>query len=121
PLLKHMPVPHFRLPTMSLDVPVIVKAMEEAKPGESPRGEVSLPALRERFGELLDLHLERAKIKLSDTEKANLDEALNQTISIRAKPPYVSVSATYIADDLVSTAIKTLSDSKRSRSAVESS
>ena len=121
PLLKHMPVPHFRLPTMTLDVPVIVKAMEEAKPGESPRGDVALPALRERFGELLDLHLERAKIKLSDTEKANLDEALNQTMSSRAKPPYVSVSATLIADELVSTTIKTLSDSKRSRSAVETS
>jgi len=121
PLLKNMPVPHFRLPTMTLDVPVIVKAMEEAKPGESPRGEVALPALRDRFGELLDLHLERAKLKLSDTEKTNLDEVLYQTMSRLATPRYVSVSATHVADELVSTTIKTLSDARRSRSAVESS
>ena len=33
PLLKHLPVPHFRLPTMTLDVPVVVSGMEEVKPG----------------------------------------------------------------------------------------
>jgi hypothetical protein len=120
PLLRNMPVPHFRLPTITLDVPVVIKEMEEAKAGESPRGGVVLPAMRESFDRLLDLHLERAKIKLSDTEKANLDEALKQTISTSTQPPYVSINVIHIADELVSTAMKAIGDPKRKRSSVES-
>src|SRR4051812_7222602 len=64
PLLRHMPVPHFRLPTMTLDVPVAIKGMEEAKIRESPRGDVPLPVMRERFAAVLTSHMERAGITL---------------------------------------------------------
>lgn len=120
PLLRHVPVPHFRLPTMTLDVPIVIKAMEEAKAGESPRGEVTLPTLRERFAGLLDLHLKRAKISLSRTEKSNLDQALNQTIENHTKAPYVSISAIHVADELVATTMKSLGDPKRARNSPES-
>ena len=48
PLLKTLPVPHFRLPTLTLDVPVAVKSIDEVQPGASPRGGVALPRLRVR-------------------------------------------------------------------------
>jgi hypothetical protein len=108
PLLKNMPVPHFRLPTMTLDVPVAVKEMEEAKPGTSPRGGVDLPVLRERFARILDQNLERAEIKLSSRERENLDQELDRSLSRVVSIPYVSASATHVADDLVSTTIKAL-------------
>jgi hypothetical protein len=120
PLLRHLPIPHFRLPTVTLDVPVIIKKMEEGKAGESPRGGVVLPALRKSFDRVLNLHLQRAKIKLSDPERANLDQALNQTISRLALPPYVSISVMRIADELVLTAIKALGDPERKGGPVES-
>lgn len=121
PLLRHLPVPHFRLPTLTLDVSVGIKEMAEATGGESPRGGVALPVLRERFGELLDLHLERAKVKLSDTERASLDQALDQTVSRAANSPYVSIGVMHTADELVGTAVKAIGESKRARSSVDSS
>lgn len=95
PLLRHMPVPHFRLPTLTLNVPVVIKDMEEAKPGDSPRGDVSLPAVRERFAKLLDLHLERAGIRLSGLERSTLDQALAElTSTLPGCPMFRSASCT---------------------------
>jgi hypothetical protein len=119
PLLQHLPVPHFRLPTMTLDVPVVVKGMEEARTGESPRGGVVFPAMRNSFDRILVLHLNSADIKLSDTEKQDLDKALDQTLSRLALPPDVSISVTHIADELVFTVIKALGNPKREGGAVE--
>jgi hypothetical protein len=118
PLLKHLPVPHFRLPMVTVEVPVAIKEMEEAK-GDSPRGGVLLPNLIENFHRLLEVHLERARIKLPDAQRVTLSQALNETISRLAQPPYVSTSVTYIADELVSTATEFLSDLKGEKGAIE--
>ena len=113
PLLRHMPVPRFRLPTVTLNVPVVIKDMEEAKPGDSPRGDVPLPVVRERFTKLLDLHLERAGIKLSDPERSALDQTLAKLTSTPARPPYVSVSIMHLGDELVQAAMKAVGNSER--------
>lgn len=120
PLLRHLPVPHFRLPTMTLDVPVVIKGMEEAKKGESPRGGVVLPAMRKSFDRILALHINSADIKLSATKKRDLNQALNQTIARLVLPPDVSISVTHIADELVLTVIKALGDAERKGGAAES-
>jgi len=120
PLLKHMPVPRFRLPTVTMHVPVVIKEMEEPKLGESPRGGVLLPALRKIFDRILSQHLIRVKIKLSNAERARLNKALDETISKLTQPPYVSISITNIADELVSTAITILTDLEREEAAIES-
>jgi hypothetical protein len=112
PLLKNMAVPRFRLPTITLDVPVSVASMEEAKAGESPRGGVALPVLRERFGMLLGQQLERAKIELSDAERATLDQALDRSVADAAVPPYLASSSVHMADDLVATVIRILGASR---------
>ncbi len=119
PLLRHMPIPHFRLPTVTLDVPVVVKEMEIAKKGESPRGGVVLPAMRERFDRLLPLHLKRAGLELSDKEKTDLKQALDQAISDLAQPPEVSLSVSHVANELVRTAVKPLREPGREGGAVE--
>lgn len=117
PLLKNMPVPRFRLPTMTLDLAVAVKDMEEVKEGESPRGGVPLPVIRETFDKLLGERLARANIKLSSTEKAKLDQELDRRISRAATPAYVSASTIHIADELVSAVVRSLGESKHMKSA----
>jgi hypothetical protein len=87
--------------------------MEEAKPGESPRGDVPLPTVRERFVKLIDLHLERAGIRLSDPERSTLDQALVELTSTPARPPYVSVSIMHLGDELVRTTMKVVGNSER--------
>jgi hypothetical protein len=114
-LLRNLPVPHFRLPTMTLDVPVAVKDMEESKVGESPRGGVALPVLRERFDEVLRKHLERSGISLSAEEQGILAQALDQVMSGHAASPYVSMSVTNIADEFVATTAKSLRTAQRQR------
>jgi hypothetical protein len=120
PLLRHLPVPHFRLPTMTLDVPIVIKGMEEAPMGESPRGGVVLPALRQSFDRILALQLASAEIILSDMEKQALDRALDQTLSKLALPPDVSIGVTGIADESVKTVINALGDPERKGSTIES-
>lgn len=119
PLLKHLPVPHFRLPTVTMNVPVVIKEIEEPKPGESPRGGAELPVLREHFDRTLDLHLKRAKIRLPDAERARLNQALDEAMARLSQPPYVSVSVLNIADELVSTLSQVLTVPERLRGAVK--
>lgn len=113
PLLRHIPVPHFRLPTLNLDIPVVIKEMEEAKPGDSPRGDVPLPALRNRFTELLNLQLERSGLGLLDLELSALNQALDELTSTPIRPPYVSVSIISLGDELVQTAKTAVGNSER--------
>ncbi len=113
PLLRHMPVPHFRLPTMTLDVPVAITGMEEAKPGESPRGEVALPVMRERFAAVLESHMERARIELSESEMADLGQALDRITASPSRPPYLSVSTLHVGDELVETVVRAVGNSRR--------
>jgi hypothetical protein len=45
PLLRRMPVPRFRVPNVTVDVPVSVTRMEEAAAGQPRRGGLSISAL----------------------------------------------------------------------------
>jgi len=38
PLLKHMPVPHFRAPQIDMDIPVVIHGVENSLPEHSSRG-----------------------------------------------------------------------------------
>jgi hypothetical protein len=118
-LLRHLPVPHFRLPTVTLEVPVVIDKMEESVAGESPRGGIVLPAMRKSFERLLDIHLKRAAIEFVSNERALLKQALGQTIADAAQPADVSISVTSLADDLVSAVTDVLRDPEREGGAVE--
>jgi hypothetical protein len=118
PLLKTLPVPHFRLPTLTLDVPVAVKSIDEVQPGASPRGGVALPRLRERFKQVLDAHLESADVSLSPAERTRLDEALDEAVP--GKISYVSTSVLHLADEMVWTTMSELRQTRRIKSTADS-
>lgn len=111
PLLKTMPVPHFRLPTVTMDVPVAIKEVESAKKVE-PAASVVLPRMRRSFDRLLASRLKREGIELSGSEKTELKQALDTTITSLKPPQKISLSVTRIADELVSASIKTLRERK---------
>jgi hypothetical protein len=97
---------------MTLNVPVAIKEMEEAKPGESPRGDVPLTVVREGFAKILDQQLEQARIGLPDADRTNLNRALDKMTSVPARPPYVSVSVMHLGDELITTAMKAVRESQ---------
>lgn len=112
-LLRHMAVPRFRLPKVTIDVPVAIKEMEEVERGMPPRGGVALSTLHEAFVSAFDFHLRQANIDLLASEKSALQNAIDQEVSRLAQPPELTGSVLYVADELVATVTRVLSDPKR--------
>jgi len=118
PLLRHLPVPRFRLPTLTLDVPVVIQDMEEAKPDISLLSAESAPAAREGFNTLLDLHLRREGLELAEKERWILQGALDQ-VQAGYTPDRLSApgGVKSMLDDLVSAAVKFIGSSSLSLAA----
>lgn len=107
PLLRHLPVPRFRLPTLTLDVPVVIQDVEQAQPDVSPRGAQGAAVTRAGFNKLLNTHLRRAKIKLSEKERQGLHEALEQAEARRTMTrSFAPAGAGGETDEMVSAAVK---------------
>lgn len=121
PLLRHMPVPHFRLPEITLNVPVIIKELEKAKKGDIPRGKVDFDEMQRVFKDLLEHHIERTKIKLSNMELGSIKNEIEQKFMGLKQPSKIPVSVIHIADELVQTVVDALRKLKRRIGEEESS
>lgn len=75
PLLRHLAVPRFRMPTLTIDIPVALKEVVSL-PDNKPLSTTGF--WREIFDRLLGLHLEKAGVQLSGAQKAGIDSALSQ-------------------------------------------
>ncbi|MGP8319578.1 MAG: hypothetical protein ACT6FD_02110 [Methanosarcinaceae archaeon] len=115
PLLKHMPVPHFRLPTVTLDVPLVINDIETDKKGTALRERIQPIHMRKSFDNILVPQLERAGIKLSSRETMDLKRELDQKVKILKKSQKVPISVTHIADEMVYTVVKKLRESARDK------
>jgi hypothetical protein len=104
PLLRHLPVPHFRLPTVTLDVPVAIKEMEESKKGGTARGQVDLRAMRQGIGRVVARALSRAGISLDQPTKKTLDAALDRVSESRAEPTEVAIGVKRLGEEFAATA-----------------
>ncbi|MGP8331776.1 MAG: hypothetical protein ACT6FB_05495 [Methanosarcinaceae archaeon] len=115
PLLKHMPVPHFRLPTVTLDVPLVINDIETDKKGTALRERIQPIHMRKSFDNILVPQLERAGIKLSSRETMDLKRELDQKVKILKKSQKVPISVTHIADEMVYTVVKKLREPARDK------
>jgi len=110
PLLKYMPVPHFRLPTVTLDIPIIIKEMEPRKKETQTQDQV-LEEMKIRFNEFLIPYLKNTGIKLEKKTIEKIDLALKKK-SVSLKPtPKLPLSTTHITDEFVNSVIQTLRES----------
>jgi hypothetical protein len=108
PLLKYMAVPHFRLPTVTLDVPVAIKEIEEVGGEPAPASAVVLRHLRKNFDQVVSSRLKHAGIKLSDVQVKNLNREVSRKFAEFKRTSDVPLSMTHIADELVFTTAKVL-------------
>jgi hypothetical protein len=108
PLLRNMPIPHFRLPAVELDVPVVVKKMEEPSSKEAVRGTPTLAETRVVFDKVLAKTLSEEKIRLKPDQTKTLKTALDRTVVSLTQPAEVSVDVNRVAKELSNTASKTL-------------
>ena len=119
PLLRFMPVPHFRLPEMDLDVPVVIKEVEAPRPDESPRGGVPIAELRKTFDQLLTRQFTKQGLDVSPENKKRLKSALDEKISGLSQPKETAVDVHRIADELTNAAVSTLTEVQELREPIE--
>lgn len=108
PLLKHMSVPHFRLPTVTLDVPVVINEMETGSKGAAIRDKIQPHHMRRSFDKILAPRLEHVGIKLSSKESSALKQELDQNIKLLKRSKKVPISITHIANEMISTVVDKL-------------
>ena len=101
PLLRHLPVPHFRLPNLEMDVPVVVKQMEELQVGKTPRGAPLLVEMRKVFDGTLARCLSEEGIRLKPVHRKNLKLALDKKMASLTQPVEIAVDVNRVAEGLV--------------------
>ena len=114
PLLKHMPVPRFRLPTVHFDVPVLIRGEEDRGSEEAPRLDPEQVAAN--FVRIVDSVLEQHDWKLNARERNSVKSNAVDTIARhRDLPPDVAGSVTGTVNDLVKIAMRTVRRSLKQR------
>jgi hypothetical protein len=108
PLLRTMPIPHFRLPDVELEVPVVIKQMDEPRAGESTRGGVDPKTLRKAFDTTLALQLRKSQIKLSAEQSKSVQALIDAAASDEDLPHEIAVDTHRVADRFAETVSKVL-------------
>lgn len=79
PLLKNLAVPRFRLPTIDVDIPVLVDRVEEVPDAGPPRGTVTTEALRQPFESTVREFLATEGLAVTSEEFAGLRSTFDRT------------------------------------------
>jgi len=80
PLLKHMAVPRFRLPNVTIDAPVVVRNMDEAAAGQPLRGGISMDDVHRVVEQALTSALAAGPVMKTVKRKNELRTAVRQSI-----------------------------------------
>lgn len=109
PLLRHMPVPRFRLSDFDVELPVIVDNIEEAEDDElSARGGVQEEAVHKAFMTALAEQLRRHRIRLPYDLRKHLRYVVRQRIDELTSIPEISVDASRLANELTHTVVRAI-------------
>lgn len=111
PILRHMPVPHFRLPDVDLDVPVVITKMDEPEPGDKPHGAISLIEMRKTFDKILMREVEKEKIKLTPKHKSRIKKVFDEKVALLSQPDEVAVDSLRVASELTGAVTSVLKES----------
>jgi hypothetical protein len=106
-LLRNMPVPHFRLPNVEVDVPVVIKQLEEERTGEL-RGAPVLSVMRRAFDKVLIKRLSEEQIRLKPEQKRKLKSMLDRKVVSLKRPTELAVDVNDVADELTNTVSRML-------------
>jgi len=109
-LLRNMPVPHFRLPNIDIEIPVVIKEMEEQQSGDLPRGTPFLADMRKAFDKVLLKNLRDQKISLTPVHTRKLKSVLDKKVYSLTLPTEVSIDINHTADEMSSAAALMLTE-----------
>jgi hypothetical protein len=103
PVLRHLPVPHFRLPSVTIDVPVVVTGVA---PGAVP-ARSGLDDVEKTVDALVEKEFARAGIALPRQARAVLSRRLGEQV-VSLLTAEFPLGASHIAERLVATCAEAL-------------
>jgi hypothetical protein len=107
PLLKNMPIPRFRLPTVEIDLPVLVDKITGTEPGVSPKLNPDIKDLKLAFTKSMSMVVKELKIKLTKEQIKKITLIINKDLEDNYNPDEPDFNARSLADRL--TKISTIS------------
>lgn len=110
PLLRNMPVPRFRLPDLEMEVPVVIKEMEEPPTGVSSHGTPPISEMRKIFDRVISSALDKERITLDADSQKKLEATLDQRVVALTRPADIAIDVNRVSNDLSSNAVKALSE-----------
>lgn len=111
PLLKHLPVPRVRLPKIELDVPVIIKEVEDGN--AATRDIVSSAAVRTIASTAVTNGLRKTNISLNRTELLAMNKLVTTAVSDSDSDLEKGVSMTAVSKKVSSNIISTIKKDSR--------
>jgi hypothetical protein len=108
PLLRYMPVPRFRMPDVEMDVPIVVKELEEPPAGESPHGNPPIAEMRIVFDKVITSILAKERITLSDVVQKKLKTALDKRVIALTRPTEIEIDMNRVLHDFSNNAVKAM-------------
>ncbi|MBC2727159.1 hypothetical protein [Desulfosporosinus sp.] len=110
PYLKYLPVPRFKIPTLSIDVPLVINNIQEPT-GRSSNDQI-LSYMQAKFRKLLPRQLNIISTLYPRTTKMNNINIQTDKIFEEFKQlDYTPIRITHIADKLVASVIRELKES----------
>lgn len=99
PMLRIMPIPHFRLPNIEMDIPVIISKMDDLGVDPTPRVS-NLPEIRKSFDAIVLKMLKSESIRITPANTKMLKAVIDVEIKKIDKPVDVSIDTHLIAEKL---------------------
>ncbi|MBN1236351.1 MAG: hypothetical protein JW999_09950 [Methanotrichaceae archaeon] len=110
PLLRNMPVPRFRMPDVEMDVPIVVKELEEPPAGESPHGNPPIAEMRKVFDKVLTSILSKENIRLNAAVQNKLKIILDKRVIALTRPTEIAIDMNRVSQDFSINAVKAMGE-----------
>lgn len=108
PLMKNMPIPRFRLPTVEIDVPVLIDKISGTEPGESPKLNPDIKDLKLAFNNSISQVVKDLNIRLTKEQLKRITTILNKEIEDNYRSDELAFNARSLADHLSQLSTKTV-------------
>jgi hypothetical protein len=106
PLLRYMPVPRFRMPDVDLDVPIVIKEVEESQAGESTHGTPAVAEMRKAFDKALTSAVTVERVPLDPAMKKKLKTALDRKALNLSRPSEIAFNMNRVASEFTKIALQ---------------
>ncbi len=110
PLLRNMPVPRFRMPDVEIDVPIVVKDLEEPSDGDTPQRNPSIEEIRKLFDKVLTSTLAKGNIKLNAAAQKKLNATLDKRVIALTRPTEIAIDMNRVSQDFSINAVKAVGE-----------